>query len=336
MQMRNELEMLRSCQKSRNSRKEKKNELKGQKPGSAAEPQLVIGVGVPRKTSLRLVIKMAECNFLSPNVQSLNVCSYSDQTLGVKESDGLGKEAVAQSGCEGPDASRQIVYTSPLTVALPLEHGTVMFPIGMDYLMTHMYGNAARDDLWNKFSEAMQREGKDINIKEVMDRWTLQMGYPVVTISKNDSLDNTVTITQEHFVYDIDAKLRDPDLFNKSFRLLRLLQNTRALHRSVLSAVPTENTASESSQWKSLNSGQLFEAVLQRHADGNCGVYKGLVCQAVTVHYKEMGLQSECEARERLGCSDSQWEFIPPSGSQESGRLSSMSPQGWRVKSSCT
>lgn len=22
-----------------------------------------------------------------------------------------------------------------------------------DYLMTHMYGNAARDDLWNKFSE---------------------------------------------------------------------------------------------------------------------------------------------------------------------------------------
>ncbi|KAI4904478.1 hypothetical protein NFI96_008393 [Prochilodus magdalenae] len=29
---------------------------------------------------------------------------YSDQTLGFKESDGLGKEAVAQSGCEGPDA----------------------------------------------------------------------------------------------------------------------------------------------------------------------------------------------------------------------------------------
>ncbi|KAI4885155.1 hypothetical protein NFI96_008589 [Prochilodus magdalenae] len=35
---------------------------------------------------------------LQVTVQSLNVCSYSDQTLGVKESDGLGKEAVAQSG----------------------------------------------------------------------------------------------------------------------------------------------------------------------------------------------------------------------------------------------
>uniref|UniRef100_A0A8C1PCZ0 Aminopeptidase n=2 Tax=Cyprinus carpio TaxID=7962 RepID=A0A8C1PCZ0_CYPCA len=88
----------------------------------------------------------------------------------------------------------------------------------LDYLMTHMYGNAARDDLWNKFSEAMQREGKDINITQVMDRWTLQMGYPVVTISKNDSLDNSVTISQEHFIYDTDAKIQNPELFNKSFK----------------------------------------------------------------------------------------------------------------------
>ncbi|KAG7454693.1 hypothetical protein MATL_G00262430 [Megalops atlanticus] len=97
--------------------------------------------------------------------------------------------------------------------------GQPVFQRGLnDYLLTHMYGNAARDDLWNKFSEAMQKEGKDINIKEVMDRWTLQMGYPVVTISKNDSLDNSVTISQEHFVYDMDTKIRDPDLFNTSFR----------------------------------------------------------------------------------------------------------------------
>ncbi|XP_030641461.1 thyrotropin-releasing hormone-degrading ectoenzyme-like [Chanos chanos] len=97
--------------------------------------------------------------------------------------------------------------------------GQLVFQRGLnDYLMTHMYGNAARDDLWNKFSEAMQKEGKDINIKEVMDRWTLQMGYPIVTISNNESLENTVTITQEHFVYDMDAKLHNPELFNKSFQ----------------------------------------------------------------------------------------------------------------------
>ncbi|XP_026072631.1 thyrotropin-releasing hormone-degrading ectoenzyme [Carassius auratus] len=32
--------------------------------------------------------------------------------------------------------------------------GQPLFQRGLnDYLMTHMYGNAARDDLWNKFSE---------------------------------------------------------------------------------------------------------------------------------------------------------------------------------------
>ncbi|XP_023696332.1 thyrotropin-releasing hormone-degrading ectoenzyme-like isoform X2 [Paramormyrops kingsleyae] len=87
-----------------------------------------------------------------------------------------------------------------------------------DYLRTHMYGNAGRDDLWNKFSEAMQKEGKHINIKEVMDGWTLQMGYPVVTISRNESLDHSVTISQEHFLYHADAKRADMKLFNTSFQ----------------------------------------------------------------------------------------------------------------------
>ncbi|KAK6292344.1 hypothetical protein J4Q44_G00369280 [Coregonus suidteri] len=97
--------------------------------------------------------------------------------------------------------------------------GQQVFQRGLnDYLMTHMYSNAGRDDLWNKLTEAMQKEGKDINIKEVMDCWTLQMGYPVVTISKNHSLDRSVTITQEHFVYDRDAKIRDADLFNRSLQ----------------------------------------------------------------------------------------------------------------------
>lgn len=97
--------------------------------------------------------------------------------------------------------------------------GQQVFQRGLnDYLMTHMYSNAARDDLWNKLSVAMQKEGKDVNIKEVMDCWTLQMGYPVVTISKNDSMDRRLTITQEHFIYDPESRLRDPDLFNKSFQ----------------------------------------------------------------------------------------------------------------------
>lgn len=67
--------------------------------------------------------------------------------------------------------------------------------------------------------QAMQSEGKDINIKEVMDGWTLQMGYPVVTISKNESLDNLVTINQEHFIYDMEAKSHNPDFSNNRYSI---------------------------------------------------------------------------------------------------------------------
>ncbi|XP_068442751.1 thyrotropin-releasing hormone-degrading ectoenzyme [Clinocottus analis] len=83
--------------------------------------------------------------------------------------------------------------------------GPPLFQKGLnDYLLSHMYSNAARDDLWSKMSQAMRSEGRDIDIGKMMDRWTLQMGYPVVTISKNQSEQlptRYVTVSQEHFLY---------------------------------------------------------------------------------------------------------------------------------------
>uniref|UniRef100_A0A3P8V2C3 Aminopeptidase n=1 Tax=Cynoglossus semilaevis TaxID=244447 RepID=A0A3P8V2C3_CYNSE len=83
--------------------------------------------------------------------------------------------------------------------------GQPLFQEGLhDYLLSHMYGNAARDDLWSKLSQAMRSDGRDINIGEMMDRWTLQMGYPVVTVSKNQSDQlptHYITVSQEHFLY---------------------------------------------------------------------------------------------------------------------------------------
>ncbi|CAG12385.1 unnamed protein product, partial [Tetraodon nigroviridis] len=83
--------------------------------------------------------------------------------------------------------------------------GQSLFQKGLnDYLLSHMYANAARDDLWSKLSQAMRSEGRDIDIGGMMDRWTLQMGYPVVTVSKNQSeqlLTHYISVSQEHFLY---------------------------------------------------------------------------------------------------------------------------------------
>ncbi|OWK56083.1 Thyrotropin-releasing hormone-degrading ectoenzyme [Lonchura striata] len=89
--------------------------------------------------------------------------------------------------------------------------GHSVFQMGLqDYLTIHKYGNAARNDLWNTLSKALKRVGKSVNIQEVMDQWTLQMGYPVITISGNETTDNIIVISQERFVYDSDTKPKDP------------------------------------------------------------------------------------------------------------------------------
>uniref|UniRef100_A0A7M4FUT1 Aminopeptidase n=1 Tax=Crocodylus porosus TaxID=8502 RepID=A0A7M4FUT1_CROPO len=96
--------------------------------------------------------------------------------------------------------------------------GHSVFQMGLqDYLTIHMYGNAARNDLWNTLSKALKKVGKSVNIQEVMNQWTLQMGYPVITIIRNETAVNTVEIFQERFIYDISTKTKDPILGNSSY-----------------------------------------------------------------------------------------------------------------------
>lgn len=96
--------------------------------------------------------------------------------------------------------------------------GHKVFQRGLqDFLTTHKFGNAARKDLWNTLSKVLKNEGKSVNIQEVMDQWTLQMGYPVITILRNETTEDGITITQEHFLYNIDANTRDLELRNNSY-----------------------------------------------------------------------------------------------------------------------
>ena len=55
-----------------------------------------------------------------------------------------------------------------------------------NYLRANAYSNANQDDLWQFLTSAGQEDGTlvDLTVKEIMDTWTLQMGYPVVTIGQ--------------------------------------------------------------------------------------------------------------------------------------------------------
>ncbi len=55
------------------------------------------------------------------------------------------------------------------------------FKLGIKrFLDRFKFGNAITNDLWNEL-EAVSSKG--LNITSIMDTWTRQMGYPIITVS---------------------------------------------------------------------------------------------------------------------------------------------------------
>ncbi|XP_062947896.1 aminopeptidase N [Cynocephalus volans] len=80
------------------------------------------------------------------------------------------------------------------------------------YLHTFAYQNTVYLDLWEHLQEAVESQTEvqlPDTVQNIMDRWILQMGFPVITI-------NTATgdISQEHFLLDPDANVTRPSEFN--------------------------------------------------------------------------------------------------------------------------
>ncbi|XP_059162409.1 endoplasmic reticulum aminopeptidase 1-like isoform X2 [Physella acuta] len=64
------------------------------------------------------------------------------------------------------------------------------------YLRKHEYGNAETKDLWDAFEEASNLDA-GLKVSVVMDTWTKQMGYPVVTVVREKG---KLLLTQERFL----------------------------------------------------------------------------------------------------------------------------------------
>ncbi|XP_014675061.1 PREDICTED: aminopeptidase N-like [Priapulus caudatus] len=71
-----------------------------------------------------------------------------------------------------------------------------------EYLRYHSYGNARTIDLWNFLSAQAKADGKNIDVATVMDTWTLQMGFPMVTVTRGYGSRKSISLTQQHFLVD--------------------------------------------------------------------------------------------------------------------------------------
>ncbi|KAM6965216.1 leucyl-cystinyl aminopeptidase [Aplochiton taeniatus] len=70
----------------------------------------------------------------------------------------------------------------------------------IEYLKTFRDLNTVTDDLWYSLTQA-QVPPEHQSVSDMMNTWTLQKGFPLVTVSRKG---NQVTLTQEHFLLSAD------------------------------------------------------------------------------------------------------------------------------------
>ncbi|XP_070557594.1 aminopeptidase N-like [Ptychodera flava] len=69
------------------------------------------------------------------------------------------------------------------------------------YLNSHNYSNVVSDDLFRALTK-VDIGRNNVDVKKIMDTWTLQMGYPVVNVSRDKDDPTIIHTTQQHFLLD--------------------------------------------------------------------------------------------------------------------------------------
>uniref|UniRef100_A0A8C7CLS4 Aminopeptidase n=1 Tax=Oncorhynchus kisutch TaxID=8019 RepID=A0A8C7CLS4_ONCKI len=93
----------------------------------------------------------------------------------------------------------------------------------LEYLRQYRGSNTVTDDLWNSITRVQVLPQQE-SVSDMMRTWTLQKGFPLVTVSRKGG---EVTLTQEHFLLSTDNTTHTSRLGRVSFRqVLSLLDYT--------------------------------------------------------------------------------------------------------------
>uniref|UniRef100_A0A3P8X317 Aminopeptidase n=1 Tax=Cynoglossus semilaevis TaxID=244447 RepID=A0A3P8X317_CYNSE len=71
------------------------------------------------------------------------------------------------------------------------------------YLLDFSYRNSETRDLWNHIQKAVNEDGGHTRVAEVMESWTTQTGYPVITINTSNG-----EVSQKHFLLNHSSESR--------------------------------------------------------------------------------------------------------------------------------
>ncbi|XP_069977183.1 aminopeptidase N [Penaeus vannamei] len=100
-----------------------------------------------------------------------------------------------------------ITYTKGAMIIRMMEHylGKATFQKGLSsYLNSLKYENATQNDLWEHLTVAASEDGtlpEGVIVKDIMDAWTLQAGYPVVHVMRTSD-GSSATVTKKRFLIE--------------------------------------------------------------------------------------------------------------------------------------
>lgn len=134
-----------------------------------------------------------------------------DNTLDIFKFDALKASHPVSVEIGHPNQISQIfdaISYSKGSVILRMMHkflGEESFQMGVsNYLKKHEYANAKQDDLWAALTEIAHKNQalpQELSVKEIMDTWTLQVGYPIIRVERNYDT-NSADLTQMRHLTD--------------------------------------------------------------------------------------------------------------------------------------
>lgn len=134
-----------------------------------------------------------------------------DNTLNIFEFDSLKSSHAVSVEIGHPNQISEIfdaISYSKGSVIIRMMHkflGEEVFQNGVSsYLRTHEYANAKQDNLWEALTKKAHQDHSlpdSLSVKDIMDTWTLQVGYPMVTVERNYDT-NSATLTQMRYLSD--------------------------------------------------------------------------------------------------------------------------------------
>ena len=104
-------------------------------------------------------------------------------------------QKIPQKSTEHPVLTCHVFQGASVVRMMELVVGEANFATALtNFLVKHAYSTVTTEDLWSEF----QALAPNVNFTAVMDTWTRQMGYPVLTVTQINS--TTYRVTQKRFL----------------------------------------------------------------------------------------------------------------------------------------